>query len=41
MQVMRDSKDRIIGIVDFATKDDMKYALRKLDDTEFKNPFER
>jgi splicing factor, arginine/serine-rich 1 len=40
-QVMRDSRDRTIGIVDYATKDDMKYALRKLDDTEFKNPFDR
>jgi hypothetical protein len=38
---MRDSRDRTIGIVDYATKDDMKYALRKLDDTEFKNPFDR
>ena len=30
-----------MGIVDFPSKDDMKYAIRKLDDSEFKNPFER
>lgn len=40
-QVFRDRGDKMMGIVDFATKDDMKYALRKLDDTEFKNPFDR
>ena len=26
----------MMGIVDYASKYDMKYALRKLDDTEFK-----
>ena len=26
----------MMGIVDYAQKDDMKYAIRKLDDTEFK-----
>ena len=26
------------GIVDFPSKEDMKYAIRKLDDSEFKNP---
>jgi len=31
----------MMGIVDYATKDDLKYALRKLDDTEFRNPFEK
>lgn len=39
LQVMRDGRDRTIGIVDYATKEDMKYALRKLDDSEFRNPF--
>ena len=31
----------MMGIVDYATKEDLKYALRKLDDTEFRNPFEK
>ena len=31
----------LIGQVDYATEDDMKTALRKLDDSEFKNPFDR
>ncbi|XBI89192.1 hypothetical protein VPH35_027052 [Triticum aestivum] len=30
-----------IGIVDYTNYDDMKYAIRKLDDTEFKNAFSR
>ncbi len=34
-QVFRD-RHGMMGIVDYASKDDMKYALRKLDDTEFK-----
>ena len=34
-QVFRDGSG-MMGIVDYAAKDDMKYALRKLDDTEFK-----
>lgn len=25
----------MLGIVDFAMEDDLKYAIRKLDDTEF------
>jgi len=29
------------GIVEYKYKDDMEYALRKLDDSEFKNPFDR
>jgi len=29
------------GIVDYTNYDDMKYAIRKLDDSEFKNPFAR
>eukprot|EP00899_Mesostigma_viride_P007737 jgi/Mesvir1/16965/Mv15813-RA.1 len=27
------------GIVDYATYDDMRYAIKKLDDSEFRNPF--
>jgi arginine/serine-rich splicing factor 1/9 len=30
-----------LGLVDFSSREDMKYAIRKLDDTEFKNPFEK
>lgn len=40
LQVFRD-RDGTVGIVDFSTRDDMKYAIRKLDDTEFRNPFEK
>eukprot|EP01018_Ginkgo_biloba_P013174 Gb_21062 [translate_table: standard] len=29
------------GIVDYTNYDDMKYAIRKLDDSEFRNPFSR
>lgn len=29
------------GIVEYKYKEDMDYALRKLDDSEFKNPFDR
>ena len=39
LQVFRD-RHGLMGIVDYASKDDMKYALRKLDDTEFKVSFE-
>ncbi|KAF5203201.1 serine/arginine-rich splicing factor SR34A-like, partial [Thalictrum thalictroides] len=28
-----------MGLVDYTNYEDMKYAIRKLDDTEFKNPF--
>ena len=35
LQVFRD-RHGMMGIVDYASKDDMKYALRKIDDTEFK-----
>ncbi|KAM0827314.1 hypothetical protein ACQ4PT_054942 [Festuca glaucescens] len=31
----------IVGIVDYTNYDDMKYAIRKLDDTEFRNAFSR
>ncbi|PPS15448.1 hypothetical protein GOBAR_AA05123 [Gossypium barbadense] len=30
-----------MGIVDYTNYDDMKYAIRKLDDSEFRNPFAR
>lgn len=30
-----------IGVAEFETMDDMRYAIKKLDDTEFKNPFEK
>ena len=32
---MYKDRDGVMGIVDFAYEDDMKYAIRKLDDTEF------
>ncbi|KAH7692503.1 splicing factor arginine/serine-rich 1/9 protein [Dioscorea alata] len=39
-QVFRE-RDGTIGLVDYTNYDDMKYAIRKLDDTEFKNPWAR
>ncbi|XXG77555.1 hypothetical protein AAC387_Pa08g1688 [Persea americana] len=39
-QVFRDG-DGTMGLVDYTNYDDMKYAIRKLDDTEFRNPFAR
>ncbi|XVF06024.1 hypothetical protein REPUB_Repub06bG0012500 [Reevesia pubescens] len=39
-QVFRD-RGGMTGIVDYTNKDDMKYAIRKLDDTEFRNAFSR
>ncbi|XWS55208.1 hypothetical protein CRYUN_Cryun10bG0154900 [Craigia yunnanensis] len=39
-EVYRDG-DGAMGIVDYTNYDDMKYALRKLDDSEFRNPFSR
>lgn len=38
--VFRD-RGGVIGVVEFDSRDDMKRAIRKLDDTEFKNPFEK
>ncbi|GAB4815099.1 hypothetical protein N2152v2_002145 [Parachlorella kessleri] len=38
--VFRD-RGQIIGVVEFETEDDLDYAIRKLDDTEFKNPFDK
>ncbi|KAJ7965257.1 putative Arginine/serine-rich splicing factor [Quillaja saponaria] len=37
-EVSRDSEGTF-GIVDYTNYDDMKYAIRKLDDTEFRNPW--
>ena len=34
-------RDGPLGIVEFETGDDMERTIRKLDDTEFKNPFDR
>ncbi|CAL9052179.1 unnamed protein product [Musa banksii] len=39
-QVFRDG-DGAMGLVDYTNYEDMKYAIRKLDDTEFRNPFSR
>lgn len=39
-QVFRDGNGTT-GVVDYTNYDDMKYAIRKLDDSEFKNPFSR
>ncbi|KAA8540092.1 hypothetical protein F0562_026784 [Nyssa sinensis] len=39
-EVSRDS-DGTFGLVDYTNYEDMKYAIRKLDDTEFKNPWAR
>lgn len=37
-EVSRDSEGTF-GMVDYTNYEDMKYAIRKLDDTEFKNPW--
>ncbi|KAA8533537.1 hypothetical protein F0562_031029 [Nyssa sinensis] len=39
-EVSRDSKGTF-GLVDYTNYEDMKYAIRKLDDTEFRNPWAR
>ncbi|KAL5983742.1 hypothetical protein ACLOJK_017833 [Asimina triloba] len=39
-QVFRDGRGTT-GIVDYTNYDDMKYAIRKLDDSEFRNAFSR
>ncbi|GMP87658.1 hypothetical protein CsSME_00039942 [Camellia sinensis var. sinensis] len=39
-QVFRDASGTT-GIVDYTNNDDMKYAIRKLDDSEFRNAFTR
>ena len=38
--VVRD-RGGAMGIVEFETADDLDRAIRKLDDTEFRNPFDR
>jgi arginine/serine-rich splicing factor 1/9 len=30
-----------VGVAEFESEDDMRLAIRRLDDTEFKNPFEK
>lgn len=37
---MRD-RDGMMGLVDYASYEDMKHAIRKLDDSEFRNPFDK
>ncbi|KAL0642456.1 hypothetical protein Bca4012_040746 [Brassica carinata] len=39
-QVFRDGRGTT-GIVDYTSYEDMKYAIKKLDDTEFRNAFSR
>ncbi|XP_052185776.1 serine/arginine-rich splicing factor SR34A-like isoform X1 [Diospyros lotus] len=39
-EVSRDSEGTF-GLVDYTNYEDMKYAIRKLDDTEFRNPWTR
>ncbi|KAG0472742.1 hypothetical protein HPP92_014166 [Vanilla planifolia] len=39
-QVFEDG-DGSMGLVDYTNYEDMKYAVRKLNDTEFRNPFTR
>ncbi len=38
-QVMRDGRG-MLGLIDYAARGDMETALRKLDDSEFKNPYD-
>lgn len=38
---MKDGDGGLLGLVDYATADDMRNAIRKLDDSEFRNPFDR
>lgn len=39
-EVYRD-RGEAIGVAEFETAEDMRIAIRRLDDTEFKNPFEK
>ncbi|KAK9082448.1 hypothetical protein Scep_005954 [Stephania cephalantha] len=39
-QVFRE-RDGTMGLVDYTNSEDMDYAIRKLDDTEFRNPFSK
>jgi len=34
-------RDRLYGVVEFDSYEDLKYAIRKLDDTEFRNRYDR
>jgi arginine/serine-rich splicing factor 1/9 len=38
--VYRD-RGEAIGVAEFETMEEMRTAIRRLDDTEFKNPFEK
>ncbi|GIL95704.1 hypothetical protein Vretimale_1672 [Volvox reticuliferus] len=38
-QVMRDGRG-MLGLIDYATRDDMETALRKLDNSDFRNPYD-
>jgi arginine/serine-rich splicing factor 1/9 len=40
VNVFRD-RGGVIGVVEFDSPEDLSRAIRKLDDTEFRNPFER
>lgn len=40
-EVFKDARDNLWGVVEFDSKEDMKNAIRKLDDTEFANPFDK
>ncbi|GFH27949.1 uncharacterized protein HaLaN_26349 [Haematococcus lacustris] len=40
-QVMKDGRGGNMGLVDFSTADNMQTALRKLDQSEFRNPFDK
>ncbi|GLT41936.1 hypothetical protein SLA2020_159620 [Shorea laevis] len=39
-EVYRDG-DGVVGFVDYTNYEDMKYAIKKLDDSEFRNPFSK
>ncbi|KAG2439637.1 hypothetical protein HXX76_004989 [Chlamydomonas incerta] len=40
-EVFKDNRDNVVGVVEFESKEDMKATVRKLDDTEFTNPFDK
>jgi arginine/serine-rich splicing factor 1/9 len=37
---MKDGSRGMLGLIDFASRSDMETALRKLDDSEFRNPYD-
>jgi len=39
-QVMRDD-DGLMGLVDYATAEDIRAAIKMLDDSEFRNPYDK